>query len=91
MAFVPAITTSTVLPRFSNAALSNAGIFSFRAPAAMSVVVVVVMSMGDWMVEVEQAVLLGERDAQFRLGLLVLEGWEKGRGGRGTNGPVAPR
>jgi hypothetical protein len=38
-----------------------------REPAGRVVVVRGVMSMGDWVVEVLQALLLGERDAQLVL------------------------
>lgn len=61
----PSITTSTVVPKFSNSASSKLGIENFTSPAAVRVVDVLVISIGDCWVLVEQAMLSGLRFCQF--------------------------
>ena len=64
---LPSITTSIVVPIFSNSVVLTVGNVILRTPAATAVVTLGVMSIGDWVLERAQAELFTDRDAQFVL------------------------
>jgi len=65
----PSITTSIVVPMFSNSVASTLGKVIARAPGATSVVEVFVTSMGDCCLLTAQSVFSGVRPAQLVLDL----------------------
>lgn len=64
LAFFPSMTTSIVVPMFSNSAASTAGKLIVRAPGATNVVDVFVTSIGDCCVLVAHAEFSTARPAQ---------------------------